>query len=185
MDAIKPRFRAEYRVPTLVLSYSLAISIPSIILDRLAMLKSKNALTRWALLIATVSLLLACSDTQSTATDDSARWYTPQQLAQGKAIFADNCAACHGANGEGVSHWQTPDSNGFYPAPPINGTAHAWHHSLAVLLRTINQGGEQLGGRMPGFQGRLTELEQRSAVAAFQDYWPDAIYAQWLVIDNR
>lgn len=185
MDAIKPRFRAEYRVPTLVLSYSLAISIPSIILDRLAMLKVTTLSTRWALLIATMGLLSACSDAESTATDDSARWYTPEQLAQGKVVFANNCAACHGSKAEGVANWQTPDSNGRYPAPPINGTAHAWHHSLAVLLRTINQGGEQLGGRMPGFQGRLTELEQRSAVAAFQDYWPDAIYAQWLVIDNR
>ncbi len=114
------------------------------------MLKSKNALTWWELSIANVGLLLSCRDGQSTATDISARWCTPQQLASGKAIFAANC--------KGVSHWQTPDSNGFYPTPPVNGTTHAWYHSLALLLRNINRGGEQLGGRMRGFQGRLTGL---------------------------
>ena len=185
MDAIKPRFRAEYRVPTLVLSYSLAISIPSIILDRLAMLKVTTLSTRWALLIATMGLLSACSDAESTATDDSARWYTPEQLAQGKVVFANNCAACHGSKAEGVANWQTPDSNGLYPAPPINGTAHAWHHSLAVLLRTINAGGKPLGGSMPAFQGLLTDSEQRAVIAAFQDHWPDAIYARWAKIKNQ
>ena len=149
------------------------------------MLKAKTLPTRWALLIATMGLLSACSDAESVVTDISARWYTPEQLAQGKAIFADNCAACHGSNAEGVANWQTPDSNSLYPAPPINGSAHAWHHPLKVLLRTINAGGKPLGGSMPGFQDQLTEPEQRSVIAAFQDYWPDAIYVQWQVIDNR
>jgi mono/diheme cytochrome c family protein len=149
------------------------------------MLKSKTLPTRWALLIIAMGILSACSDTESTAVDNSARWYTPEQLAQGKAVFADNCAACHGSNAEGVANWQTPDSNGRYPAPPINGTAHAWHHSLEALLRTINAGGKSLGGSMPAFQDRLTEAEKRSVMAAFQDHWPDDIYARWLVIDRR
>jgi mono/diheme cytochrome c family protein len=185
VGALKPRFRAEHGVITHLFFASLATSISSINLDCLAMLKAITVSTRWALLIAIMGLLSACSDAESTVTDDSARWYTPEQLAQGQAVFSANCAACHGSNGEGVANWQTPDSNGLYPAPPINGTAHAWHHSLEVLLRTINLGGEQLGGSMPRFQDRLTESEQRSVIAAFQDHWPDAIYARWAKIKTQ
>jgi mono/diheme cytochrome c family protein len=165
------------------------------------MLKPKLVLTKWAFLIAAIGLLSACSDVENTATsttttvsttsatEASARWYTSEQLAQGKVIFSENCAACHGADaggvGASVGDWKTPDANGLYPAPPINGSAHAWHHSLKTLLRTINDGGKPLGGTMPAWQGRLTDAEQLSVVAAFQDYWPDDIYAKWRVIDLR
>jgi len=69
--------------------------------------------------------------------------------------------------------------------PPINGSAHTWHHSLKVLLGNINTGGKPLGGSMPAFQNLLTVDEQRWVIAAFQDYWPDDTYAQWRVIDRR
>ena len=117
MGALKPRFRAEHSVITHLSFDSLATSISSINLDCLAMLKVTTLSTRWALLIATMGLLSACSDAESTVTDDSARWYTPEQLAKGKVILANNCAACHGSKAEGVANWQTPDSNGLYPAP--------------------------------------------------------------------
>tara|TARA_B110000977_G_scaffold184395_1_gene248025 strand:- start:2703 stop:3152 length:450 start_codon:yes stop_codon:yes gene_type:complete len=149
------------------------------------MLKPKFVPARWVLVIAAVGILSACSDEKITGLNLSARWYSPEQLSQGKALFANNCAACHGALGEGAKDWKTVDKHGFFPAPPINGSAHAWHHSLEVLLRTVNVGGASLGGSMPGFQGSLTESEQRSVIAAFQDYWPDDIYQKWRVINSR
>jgi mono/diheme cytochrome c family protein len=154
-------------------------------LDDLAMLKPIMVPFQLALLGAVMGLLSACTDVENIADNESTRWYTAAQLAQGQVIFSDHCAACHGPHGEGVADWKTPDENGFYPAPPINGTAHAWHHSLKVLLRTINMGGEPLGGSMPAFQGRLTAQEQRLVIAAFQHYWPDNVYAQWHDIDRR
>ena len=69
--------------------------------------------------------------------------------------------------------------------PPINGSAHTWHHSLKVLLGNINTGGKPISGSMPAVQNRLTVAEQRSVIPAFQDYWPDNSYAQWRVIDRR
>ncbi|HFE31980.1 MAG TPA: c-type cytochrome, partial [Gammaproteobacteria bacterium] len=61
------------------------------------------------------------------------RWYDQKQVARGADLFAQNCASCHGAKGEGTKNWKTPDANGVYPPPPINGTGHAWHHDLALL----------------------------------------------------
>ena len=149
------------------------------------MLKPKIEPVRWVLIIAAIGMLSACSDEKITETDPPTRWYNPEQLSQGQALFANNCAACHGSMGEGVNDWKTVDEDGFFPAPPINGSAHAWHHSLEVLLRTVNVGGTALGGSMPGFNDRLTESEQRSVIAAFQEYWSDEIYQKWHVINNR
>ena len=172
-----------------VFSDALATLISSINLDFLAMLKIKTALSRRVLLTTVIGLLSACSNAESTAAFETARWYTSEQLAQGKVIFSENCAACHGVDasgqGEGAVDWKVPDTRGIYPAPPLNGIAHAWHHSLEVLLRTINDGGKPLGGTMPAWKGRLTETQQRLTIAAFQDYWPDETYAKWRAIDHR
>ncbi len=35
------------------------------------------------------------------------------------------------------------------PASALNGTAHAWHHSIPQLARSIKEGGKKLGGVMP------------------------------------
>lgn len=86
------------------------------------------------------------------------RWYTQQQFELGKQVFTANCAQCHGGKGQGlVEDWKTPNPNGQFPAPPLNGTAHTWHHSTEVLMETINKGGIPLGGSMPAFKEVLSE----------------------------
>ena len=73
------------------------------------------------------------------------RGYDPKMLEQGKAIFQANCAVCHGQNAEGtVKDWHKPDAQGKYPPPPLNGTAHTWHHPVGVLFRTIQNGSANL-----------------------------------------
>ena len=72
---------------------------------------------------------------------DQDRWYSADQVGVGKDLYAANCAACHGKNAEATPNWRQTDDQGRYPAPPLNGSAHTWHHSLDVLRRTINEGG--------------------------------------------
>jgi mono/diheme cytochrome c family protein len=108
------------------------------------------------------------------------RWYTQSQLAQGKAIYDKNCASCHGQNAESIPNWKQPDDLGNYPPPPLNGTAHAWHHPLSVLDMVIKEGGKPVGGVMPAW-GDVLSFEQRmSVIASFQSYWSDEIYTMWL-----
>lgn len=114
------------------------------------------------------------------------RWYTEQQVESGQVLYSVHCAACHGSEAQGlVADWRTRDANGNYPPPPLNGTAHAWHHPLSVLERTIMEGGLAIGGVMPGFAGMLTEQEARSTVAYFQSLWIDEIYRSWEQIDAQ
>ena len=69
--------------------------------------------------------------------------------------------------------------DGSYPPPPLNGTAHAWHHSIEVLLTVINQGGIPNGGKMPAFKNKLSQDQKIAVVAYFQSFWPEDIYNKW------
>ena len=110
---------------------------------------------------------------------ENQRWYSDEQVTRGEQLFRLNCASCHGQNAEATPDWKKTDADGNYPAPPLNGTAHAWHHDLDLLRRTIRQGGAKLGGRMPGFEDRLSAAEIDSVIAFFQSKWPDEIYQRW------
>jgi len=109
----------------------------------------------------------------------SDRWFDNQLIDAGKRLFLENCAECHGNEAQGAPDWTKRDAEGFLPPPPLNGSAHAWHHSPDVLKRTIREGGARLGGRMPGFGTRFNEAELEAIIAYFQSKWPDEVYAHW------
>lgn len=127
--------------------------------------------------------IAGCSD--STPPIDTGRWYTGAQVDQGRVVFQTHCASCHGTRAEGTTEWRKTGADGNYPPPPLNGSAHAWHHPLSVLERTIAAGGVPLGGVMPGFAGILTAEEIRTSIAFFQSQWSDEIYARWRDIDAQ
>ncbi|MDD9896043.1 MAG: cytochrome c [Gammaproteobacteria bacterium] len=108
------------------------------------------------------------------------RWYSNDQVVLGTEVFAENCAECHGASAEGiVEDWRQRLDDGSFPPPPLNGSAHAWHHPTSMLLQVINNGGEVYGGKMPPFADILEDSEKLAAIAFFQSFWSDEIYAQW------
>jgi cytochrome c553 len=108
------------------------------------------------------------------------RWYTQEERVRGKEVFRANCAGCHGQNAESTPNWKTVAENGQYPPPPLNGTAHAWHHPLSVLKMVIEQGGEPVGGVMPAWGDTLSDRQIIDVIASFQSYWPDDTYQLWL-----
>ena len=122
----------------------------------------------------------AASLPELTAQPKTGRWYRQDEALAGRQLFATNCASCHGRNAVGTADWRTPNSNGQYPPPPLNGSAHAWHHSYEVLQRVILEGGAPMGGTMPAWRGRLSAEEIRQVIAGFQSYWPDQAYQIWV-----
>lgn len=141
--------------------------------------------------------LSGCSDSISTAnkllqqiqlaqTEAAERNFDPDQIARGRAIFQENCAVCHGPNAEGTPDWRKPRENGRYPPPPLNGTAHAWHHSTEELKRFILEGGPPGEGRMPGWKDKLAEQEIDDVLVWIKSLWPDEVYDTWYKrIENR
>ncbi len=112
------------------------------------------------------------------------RWYSQQQVEAGKTIFNINCAGCHGVAAVGTTEWRKAMANGKYPPPPLNGTAHGWHHPLSDLRRQINEGGAKLGGWMPALDSVLQDREVDEVIAYIQSLWPDRIYTAWLKKDR-
>jgi mono/diheme cytochrome c family protein len=115
-------------------------------------------------------LLSACSS------DDSKN----ANLDIGKAVFEANCVVCHGKEAGGlVSNWKEKGVDGKYPAPPLDGTAHAWHHSPLQLLKTINEGGIKMGGQMPAFETVLTNNERQAVLDYIMSLWPGELKTKY------
>ncbi|MDH3635019.1 MAG: cytochrome c [Gammaproteobacteria bacterium] len=123
-----------------------------------------------------IVLLLLVTSFNSVAAE---RWFTQEVVDYGAPRYQKNCAVCHGVNAEGTKEWKKPDENGNYPPPPLNGTAHAWHHSIPQLARSIKEGGIKLGGVMPAFVDKLSDQEVLAVIAYFQSKWPDEVYKVW------
>ena len=127
----------------------------------------------------------ACSENVPDQETVPGRWYTAIQVVSGEALYQTHCAICHASDASATVEWRTPDAAGNYPPPPLNGTAHTWHHPLEVLDNTIGNGGIAFGGVMPGFAEALNEEERMSIIAWFQSLWFDDIYERWQSIDAR
>ena len=109
----------------------------------------------------------------------------PLRIARGAEVFRQNCASCHGDRAQGAPNWQQPGADGKYPPPPLNGSAHSWHHPFAQLKQTIQQGTLRLGGSMPPWMGKLADADIEAVILYFQSLWPDEIYQAWTDIDRR
>lgn len=103
------------------------------------------------------------------------RWFEPRHADAGRPLYLQHCAACHGDRGQGAPQWQRRNPDGSTPAPPLNGTGHAWHHPLKALIATIANG----QGTMPAWGGTLQKAEMLAIIAWFQSQWPGEIYAAW------
>ncbi len=113
------------------------------------------------------------------------RWYRPAQVAAGYVLFQKFCAQCHKPDASGSPDWKSVDAEGKLPPPPLNGTAHAWHHPLPLLRRIVQVGGVPLGGSMPAFKDKLSAEEIDSILAWVQSHWSDKIYATWHQINQQ
>lgn len=105
-----------------------------------------------------------------------AQRFTDSQLSDGKVLYAQYCATCHGANLAGQANWQTANANGSYPAPPHDESGHTWHHSDAYLLAVTLQGGAAVTGAatnaMPGFANQLSSAQAQAIIDYIKSTWP-------------
>ena len=102
-------------------------------------------------------------------------------IENGKVLYAENCAACHGAKLEGQKQWQRAGADGVFPAPPHDVTGHTWHHGDKLLFDYTKFGGAKaLAARgvadfksgMPAFEETLSDGEIRDIWAFIKSTWP-------------
>lgn len=101
-------------------------------------------------------------------------------VAEGKAVYADACAACHGAALEGEPDWRIRKPDGTLPAPPHDVSGHTWHHADGLLFAITKYGGNYVTqgnppSGMPGFEATLTDRQIIASLAYIKSTWPDEI----------
>lgn len=102
-------------------------------------------------------------------------------VAQGRALYAKECAACHGKNLEGqIRDWRSRLPDGSLPAPPHDATGHTWHHPDSLLFEITKLGRLKASGgaarsNMPGFEDKLSDEEIWAVLSFIKSQWPDSI----------
>lgn len=102
------------------------------------------------------------------------------QIADGKRVYQQYCASCHGANLEGEPNWQRRDSAGMLPAPPHDPTGHTWHHPDTMLFEFVKYGPKHFAGadyvtKMPPYEDVLTDSDIWAVLAYIKSTWPNEI----------
>ncbi|MGB3246525.1 MAG: cytochrome c [Sulfitobacter sp.] len=104
-----------------------------------------------------------------------------RDIAAGQALYAENCASCHGIALKGQPNWQSPNADGVLPAPPHDATGHTWHHDNATLFEYTKLGGKGalavrgvtgFNSGMPAFEETLSDDDIWNILAYIRSTWP-------------
>ncbi len=121
-----------------------------------------------SILFAILAVSLATGGTLPHAVENST---------EGRQLYLDNCAACHGETLEGQPQWRERLPNGRMPAPPHDETGHTWHHSDDQLFRITHDGvaaivGGDYESDMPAFGDTMTDDEIWAVLDYIKSTWP-------------
>jgi mono/diheme cytochrome c family protein len=99
------------------------------------------------------------------------------ESSEGRALYAANCASCHGTNLEGQAEWMKRLPNGRMPAPPHDETGHTWHHSDKRLFTIVKEGLATIApgyeSDMPVFKEVLTDEQIVAVLDYIKSTWPE------------
>jgi mono/diheme cytochrome c family protein len=114
----------------------------------------------------------------------------PGQLALGRRLYGETCAACHGAELEGQPNWRQRGPDELLPAPPHDRTGHTWHHPDGQLFEITKRGTAAIVGpdyqtAMGPFGDVLSDDEIRAVLAYIKSRWPENIRARQAEITER
>jgi len=133
-------------------------------------------MARWLWRIA-FALFAGCGDVRAPGDDPRADPRDTSKVSAGAKIYAQHCAACHGAKLEGQANWRARLPNGRLPAPPHDESGHTWHHPDSVLFGITKRGlappyaPPDYQSDMPGFGGKLSDDEIWAVLAYIKSHW--------------
>ena len=124
-----------------------------------------------------IALLTGCNAATGPGDDPRADPRDAVKVAAGAKIYAQHCAACHGAKLEGQPEWRRRLPSGRMPAPPHDESGHTWHHRDDVLFGITKRGvvapyaPSDYQSDMPAFGGRLADEEIWAVLAFIKSHW--------------
>lgn len=92
--------------------------------------------------------------------ESSAPVVSQEVLDEGEALYRTSCATCHGDEGEGFAQPSIP-------APPLDGSAHSWHHSDEQIIGLIRSGGSM----MPAVGSTWSDDQIEAVLAYVKNDW--------------
>jgi len=107
-----------------------------------------------------------------------------RDIGNGRALYMEHCASCHGARLEGQPNWRSAEPDGILPAPPHDASGHTWHHDNRLLFDYTKLGGEALmdargitefRSGMPGLGDVLADDGIWDILAYIRSTWPERI----------
>ena len=106
----------------------------------------------------------------------------PEEVAKGEVLYNQYCASCHGIDLAGAPDWKTRNPDGTLPPPPHDSSGHTWHHSDALLMQIIADGGLPENGNMPAFKTILTDDEINLTLSYIKSTWgeEEREYQWWI-----
>ena len=132
---------------------------------------------RYAVVVAASVVLAACEGPPASGDDLRADPANVKAVKLGGGIYAQECAACHGAKLEGQPNWRLRLANGRMPAPPHDESGHTWHHPDHVLFGITKDGlvppyaPAEYESDMPPFKTRLNDDEIWAVLAYIKSHW--------------
>ncbi|PCI38696.1 MAG: cytochrome C [Rhodospirillaceae bacterium] len=122
--------------------------------------------------------LAACSDNfeSADATNNAA-------VADGKILYNEHCASCHGEDLKGEPNWRVANEDGTLPAPPQDDSGHTWHHPDTLLFNYTKGGGASIApegfkSNMPGFKDTLSDSDIWATLSYIKSRWSIASQAR-------
>lgn len=104
----------------------------------------------------------------------------PLLVQRGAEVYADQCAACHGAELEGQPDWRRRRADDRLPAPPHDETGHTHHHPDELLIQLTKHGpsavaGDSYQSDMPAYAGILSDGDIRAVLSYIKSTWPPEV----------
>lgn len=126
------------------------------------------------LLVFASTVIISCGQNNTTAES------TMQvKIEQGKTLYNNHCASCHGKNLEGQPNWKVRNEQGRLPAPPHDETGHTWHHADQLLFELTKFGmvppniPEGYESDMPAYKDTLTDEQIWAVLSYIKSRWPE------------
>ncbi|MFU1476321.1 c-type cytochrome [Roseovarius sp. C7] len=133
-----------------------------------------------------VVLVLRMMVPQDASATGLLRWQDAAVVARGHALYARDCAGCHGAlDGRATTDPDARPPDAPPPdAPPHDARGHTWEHpdyalfqltksgEVAELCRTLDRGG------MPQFGAAMSDQEIVAVLSYIKSTWPDELRAK-------
>lgn len=116
-------------------------------------------------------LFLLLATFGSSAMAETGKRPDTQAAQRGEKAYNVYCVSCHGKRGTGEQ--PIPASirkPGYFEAPALDNSMHAWHHTDEALTKTILKGSSRTN-RMPAWNKVMSKDQARDVVAYIKSLW--------------